>query len=418
MGILFSTSTKRKRGIVGETGYDKLAERTEPIMKAREDSISDLSSIQYYNSINPVALIAGSFWSIPGILIGSNLLYFHTSHITAIFMGLLYLSVSYRLINFAINKSANTNILNTLSTLSSYLNIAISGALGAILAIQYSLPICILLGWGLPTNFIKICLVVSISITFAIVAHFIGNKLFDNIMNLAMSSYTFTSIILCSSFGKSFGPAGWLVGLITGSLFIGSSSAILLHNIAKRYEHINNFTKILTPIYSIISVYIGNAVGAIAAWHIKPVISGFDTALYSACFGGVAMLIGSYIGFKVSNKPEFNKADLNNNYVRHTLYKAAFCLPFLFWAEMTGAILGLTYFKSQDVILNKAYSLLIGMGSYTLAMKFPKVVEQASHVKNTIRNLYQTTVDGSFSNYISSSVREFINGSVLCSRAC
>lgn len=327
-----------------------------------------LNQVKKYIKLNPIALIAGCFFIIPGVLVGQvlgvTLSLFYTPLISLL-GGVLTGSLGYL---FNINRS------QTPQSFYRALTVALSVVLGVIWGGTTLGP---LLFFVLPVFSTILSMTIGMSLGMAILGSitFALTKLFssNNPRGLMILASGISGLTLLGCIGFSFGPVGWVLCVNAGML-----AGIGLGVVNSLVNKSPDAAKVLSSIFSMSSTLIGAMLGAIIGSVIP-----FVSAAYIGSFFGISCLFAGVLTGHVLGKGFTGKLDLANKQLVHKVYQTVFLMPTIFMGYLAGGVVGLSYLPVSQILLAQAVGMIVASASYTLALSLYYVIRDSIVSPNT-----------------------------------
>lgn len=297
---------------------------------------------------NPLALISGCFWMVPGLLIGQL---YGTSFPLAYALGS---TVCFGLLSGLLGYIFNARSPQTALNLYHRLAVSIALILGAVCGGANIGTILFLFKILLPTKLaLALGVVLGSILASTIIQILIKYQKINTPNSIIVIANSFIGMILMSCFGTFYGPAGWGLGLDIGVIlgFTAGRFAIKIKN------NSNDLAKILSSLYAISGMLIGIMFGTIFNAYFITVI---PQALIYTGFGFLFMGSAAWIGSSIGNNIKFNpECALYNAVSRHRIYQATLLIPFIFTGYLAGGVLGLYYCSLPQIVLCQAYGTVI-----------------------------------------------------------
>ena len=304
---------------------------------------------------NPLALISGCFWMVPGLLIGQL---YGTFFPLGYAMGS---TICFGLLSGLLGYFFNLRSPQTALNLYHRLTVSIALILGAVCGGANIGTVLFLFKILLPTKLALGLGIVAGSVLASTIMHILIKYWKINTPNsIIVIASSFIGMVLMSCFGTFYGPAGWGLGLDIGVIlgFVVGQFAIKVKN------NSNALAKILSSLYAISGMLIGIMFGTIFNAYFVTVI---PQALIYTAFGFLFMGSAGWIGHSIGNSIKFNpECALKNAISRHRIYQATLLIPFIFTGYLAGGILGLYYCSLPQIVLCQAYGTVISGTLYAV----------------------------------------------------
>lgn len=318
--------------------------------------------VKKYIRLNPIALIAGCFFMIPGVLVGQVL---------GVTWSLFYtpiISLLAGVITGVLGYLLNINQQQKPRNFYRALTIALSVVLGVIWGGTTLGP---LLFFVLPVFSTILSMMIGMSLGMVILGGitFVLTSLLPTASprGLMVLSTAISGLTLLGCIGFSFGPVGWIL-CINAGMFAGLGLGLLNSFVNKSPAA----AKILSSIFSISSTLIGAMLGAIIGSVIP-----FVSAAYVGSFFGVSCLFVGVLTGHVLGKIFIGQLDLTNKKLVHKIYQAVFLMPTIFIGYLAGGVIGLGYLPVSQILLAQAVGMIIASASYMLALSLYYVVRDS-----------------------------------------
>lgn len=328
---------------------------------------------------NPLALISGCFWMVPGLFIGQL---YGTS------FPLVYAlcsTVCFGLLSGLLGYIVNAKTPQTALDLYHRLAVCIAIVLGAVCGGANIGTILFLFKILLPTKLaLALGIVLGAVLASSVIQVLISYQKINTPNSIIITATSFIGMVLMSCFGTFYGPAGWGIGLDIGVIlgFVVGRFGIKIKN------NSNDLAKILSSLYAVSGMMIGIMFGTIFNAYFVTII---PQALVYTAFGFLFMGSAGWIGHNIGNNIKFNPdCALYNAVSRHRIYQATLLIPFIFTGYLAGGVLGLYYCSLPQIVLCQAYGTVIA-GTVYAVTNFSYFFFQV--IKNKLFPTYQDPED-------------------------